>query len=195
VKYQSPTYAGLKSFYDFNLLKLLKYPVLSDHTRRSYPLMLYGSFWYQYLPESNFKANLTPAGYLGSVIYLFALLPTLLLLIGFLKIVYSLKKLSIIWAQDKTFHGTVFYEAVSLFLLLSNLFVIIFLAFKYDVYSVFQGRFLFPSFFSFIILLNAGLSYVQENHPAWQKIIYPLLSCLYLLFILYFGIEIYMKIV
>jgi len=195
IKYQSPTYAGFKSLYDVNVLKLVKYPVLSEHTQHAYLLMLYASFWYQYLPESDFKANLTGAKYLGSLIYILALLPTFLFLAGFLKTASFIKKLFKLPGLISINSGSTVYEVVCLLLLASNFLVFILLACKYDVYSAFQGRFLFPSLFSLVVLFNSGFRYLQKKLPGAQKVVFPLMICLDLLFILYFGIEIFRKVI
>ncbi len=187
---QKCMYGGLKSVYDINLLKLCRYPVLCDETRHSYPLMLYGTFWYQHIPESNFTGNGTIYRYLGSVIYIFALLPTLLFFIGFFKILFSIKGLF----NDRDLNNPAFnksvYELISLFLLLSNLLLVIIAGAKYNTWGCFQSRLLFASFFSVIILFNSGLDYIEKGRAIIKRSVYLWLSCLYFLFIVYFGIEI-----
>src|SRR5437870_926083 len=80
---QQPTWLGSYSLFDFNLLRLVRHPVISASTVHSYPLMIYGSFWYSLIPESTFHGNLVPPfNRLGSMIYLLALCPTLLMLVG-----------------------------------------------------------------------------------------------------------------
>ena len=191
VKYQGPVNNGLKSLYDINVFKLAKYPVLSEQTKHSYPLMIFGSFWYQYIPESDFKANLTGAKYLGSAIYLLALLPTFLFLLGFFRIVLSLKDLFA--SPGRVYPVRPAYEAAALLILLLNSLVFVIFGWRYNVYSAFQGRFLFPSFFSFILLLNSGLIFLEARPRIWRRAVYPLIACLYLLFVAYFGVEIFNK--
>jgi 4-amino-4-deoxy-L-arabinose transferase-like glycosyltransferase len=190
VNSQRPTYIGLKSIYDINVLKLFKYPTISTHTAHSYPLLLYGTFWYQYIFESNFKANTTVFKNLGSYIYTLALLPTLLFLTGFLRILFSIRSAVSRKEPNALLLNNTTYEVISLFLLLSNSLVIIFIGVRYDIWSAFQSRYLFPSLFSIIILFNSGLDYVRRRYSNAEKVVYPLLNCLYFLFILYFIIEI-----
>lgn len=77
------SYRGLSSYLDVNVFKLVPNPVLSPSTSGSYPVILYATFWYQYVPESSFIGNRKrPEMYLGSVIYIAALLPTVIFLIG-----------------------------------------------------------------------------------------------------------------
>ena len=188
-KLQRTTYKGLSSFYDVNILKLCKYPTVSNHTSHSYPLMLYGTFWYQYIQQLNFFGNTTKSEYLGKYIYILAILPTLLFFIGVFRILFSIRSTFICEKLYESFNAS-FYESVSLFLLLSNLILVIITGIKYDVWSCFQSRYLFPSFFSIIILFNSGLDYLRGRHAIVQEVVYALLRCLFLLFILYFIIEV-----
>jgi 4-amino-4-deoxy-L-arabinose transferase-like glycosyltransferase len=190
---QRPTYAGLKSIYDINIFKLCRHPTISEYTRHSYPLMLYGTFWYQFISESNFKGNMTKFRYLGSLIYILALLPTLLFFIGFSRILFSIKSALSRKKPDEPEFNKITYEAISLLLLFSNSLMTIYLGGKYDIWSLFQSRYLFPSFFSIIILFNSGLDYTGRRWAIAQKVVYPLLSCLYWAFILYFSVEIVRK--
>jgi hypothetical protein len=48
------SYRGLASYLDFNIFQLVPKPALSKATYGSYPVILYATFWYQYIPESNF---------------------------------------------------------------------------------------------------------------------------------------------
>jgi 4-amino-4-deoxy-L-arabinose transferase-like glycosyltransferase len=82
---QKPTYVGMTSLYDVNLLELVKHPTYSDHTRFSYPLLLYGTFWYPYYMEASSGSALD---YLGSAIYVVALIPSLVMFIGFLHLLF-----------------------------------------------------------------------------------------------------------
>ena len=190
---QRPTYVNLKTFvFDINILKLCKYPTYSEYTRHSLPLLLYGTFWYQYFRESNFKGNRTKSKYLGSCIYLLALLPTSLFFIGFFRILFSIKYIFHYKYKelDEQNFNKIIYEASSLLLLLMNLALVIIAGIKYDVFSCYQARLLFPSFFAIIILFNSGLDFLEKRMQVFKKKAYLLLRCLFLLFILYFCIEI-----
>ncbi len=186
---QRHTYAGLRSFYDVNIFKLCRHPISSKDIRHSYPLMLYGSFWEQSPLYKLGKLNKTVL-YLRSLIYIFAMLPTLLFFIGFLRILFSVKCVFSLKQSNVTPFNKITYETISLFLFLSNLLAIIYLGAKYDIWSVFHSRLLFPSFFPFVILFNSGLDYVRSKWPIVQKAVYQLLGCLYLLFVMSFSIEI-----
>ena len=76
---------GLRPYVDFNLLRLMASPSLQPGqynlsspttTIGSYPLLLYGTFWFQHIPESNFTgAAHKPFSYIGSVIFAVAVVP------------------------------------------------------------------------------------------------------------------------
>jgi len=189
-----PMYIGLesvlKSISDVNILKLLRYPTVSEHTNRSYLLLLYGTFWYQYIPESNFEGNMTVFKYLGSCIYVLALVPTLIFFIGSFKILFSIKNLFRHKISEELLFNNTIYEAISLFLLLSSLLMIIILGVKQDLWSWFQSRYMFPCFFSVIILFNSGLKYINRKNKMIQNIATYSMVCLFFLFITYFVIEI-----
>ena len=51
---QQKSYRGWRSFLDANVLALVRSPSLSARTSGAYPLLLYGSFWYSHVHESNF---------------------------------------------------------------------------------------------------------------------------------------------
>ena len=76
-------YKGLASYLNFNIFKLVPEPVLSKATYSDYPVIFYATFWYQYIPESNFIGDRSrPTMYVGSVLYMLALFPTGVFLLG-----------------------------------------------------------------------------------------------------------------
>ncbi|MDI6741845.1 MAG: glycosyltransferase family 39 protein, partial [Smithella sp.] len=90
---QKPTLQGISSFVDFNILKLVETPTVSSSTLHSLPLLFYGTFWYEYIPESSFRGNLTNLSKVGSLIYVIALIPTMLIFLGLMRILSSLPSL------------------------------------------------------------------------------------------------------
>jgi len=202
---QRPTYRGLDSIYDINLLKLISHPTISPHTKHSYPLMLYGSFWYQYVPDAihntpiplwntyffnktHFNGNGSKFTFWGSLIYIVALLPTFFFFLGFIKIIlaslYNYKELG-----EKHFEKITFQTA-SLFLFFMNLVLVIYAGIKYDVWSCFQSRLLLPSFFAIILFYAEGLECIMEKGAVVRNGILLSSVFLLLLFIGYFSLEI-----
>jgi len=167
--------------------------------------MLYGTFWYQYKPEStyttkiplwstyffsksNYRENTSKYIYLGSLIYILVLLPTSIIFLGFLKIISSIpfnyKNLS------EAHFNKITYELSSLLLLIIYLFLTICAGYKFDAWSCFQSRLFFPAFSSIILLFNSGFDWIIKRYNKIQNIILITLICLFILFIGYFGVEI-----
>ena len=188
---QRPTWIGLWSLFDINLLKLVREPIISAATVHSYPLMIYGSFWYALVPESTFLSNLiAPFNRLGSLIYLVALVPTLLTFIGAGRIgIATLRHLGGNAGAGDFAEGTrTVYESFCLMTLLLNLFLIIFVGWRSDVWSVFQGRLLFPSYCAVLLSLNCGLERAAGSRLL-NPLVQGLLSVLIGLFLAYFAVE------
>lgn len=188
---QKPTWIGLWSLFDINLLKLVREPIISVATVHSYPLMIYGSFWYALVPESTFLSNLIPPfNRLGSLIHLVALIPTVLMLIGAGRAGMTLFRLCSESPEEK--HSAVetrtVYEGVCLIILLLNLLLILFVGWRSDVWSVFQGRLLFPSYCAALLVLNGGMERVTGS-TLLNSIVQSSLSVLMGLFLAYFLIE------
>src|SRR5215831_6863460 len=133
---QRPTWIGSRSLFDFNVLKLASNPVISASTVHSYPLMIYGSFWYSFIPESTFRSNLIPPFHrLGSMIYLVALCPTLLMLAGVVRIGMAAMRFGF-WSlpeSDQEARDRLVYEGSLLLTLLLNFFLILAVGWRYDV--------------------------------------------------------------
>jgi len=194
IKNFRPTYAGLRSFYDINVLKLVAYPTKSEYTKKSYPLVMYGTFWYQYISESNFRGNLGEFRYIGSMVYLLAVLPTSVFLLGFFRILYSARLLSNYKELDETLFDRIAFEVTSLLLLFTNLLMVVYVGLKYDIWFAFQSRYLFTCFFAIMLMLYSGLDYLRKTPRFVQRCVYFDLMFLYLSFILYFSVEIWLKI-
>lgn len=90
---------------------------------------------------------------------------------------------------NKQYMRRIIFEVSSVLLLLMNILLVVIAGLKYDVWSCFQSRLLFPSFFAIILLFNSGLNSIEKRSVFTQKIVYRLLTCLFSLFILYFLIE------
>lgn len=187
---QGSTYAGPSSFYDANILKLVKHPVVSEFTRHSYPLLLYGTLWYQYIPESSLRGNLTPLNCLGSCIYLLALIPTVLFLLGFFSLISRIGCLFHVRRLGDEEFRTAAYHFTALALLVSNTAIIFALGLKHDIWSWFQSRYLFTSLPAILLLFNAGLKLLERAPDEVRFAVNAGLVGLYSAFILYFGTEI-----
>ena len=80
---QQQTYQGTLSYINFDFPRLLSSPSFSLSTERSYPLMLYATFWYQHVPECSFiGSSHRPFTFLAGAIYVLALVPTVVFFAG-----------------------------------------------------------------------------------------------------------------
>jgi 4-amino-4-deoxy-L-arabinose transferase-like glycosyltransferase len=163
---QRPTWTGIGSLLDFNILKLVWEPIASASTVHSYPLMLYGTFWYSFLPESTFRSNLLEFfDRIGSLIYLTALWPTVLMLIGAGKIGISASKTSSLTTtvQIASSSDRIIFEATVILTLVLNILLVVSVGWRYDVWSVFQARLIFPAYIGVLIALNSGLEWTESS--------------------------------
>ena len=55
------------------------------------------------------------------------------------------------------------YEGSLLLTLLLNFFLILAVGWRYDVWSVFQGRLLFPSYFVLLLAFSAGMDWAEAS--------------------------------
>ena len=192
---QQPTWVGLRSLLDFNVLKLMQTPVISVSTVHSYPLLIYGSFWYSLIPESTFVSNLTPPlNRLGSLIYLLALCPTLLMLVGASRTGMAILRLS----SAKPMPGMyvldrLIYEGTLLLIFLFNLSLVLLVGWRYDVWTVFQGRLLFPSYFALLLAFSGGLEWVKPSHLL-NHATRSLMTALIALFVAYLIVDVWLAI-
>lgn len=189
------TYQGPKSFYAFNLPRLVKRPTIYNgdfELLHVYPIVMYATFWYKYADlENDYHLGVkTNFKYIGSLIYLVALIPTVVILLGlwllatqsiqFLRSFSSLSEKEAIIALERT---------TWLALLLMSVALVLVAGFKYDAWSCFHGRLFLQSFFSLLAMLYTGLSYLQSRHTFIFKLSSLGIICLAFLYCFYFGIE------
>lgn len=190
---QKPTWIGAASLLDFNILKLVHDPAISASTVHSYPLMIYGSFWYAFVPESTFYSNLVaPFHRLGSMIYLVALCPTILMSIGASRIGMAGIRALRPSRMEQNLSDRIIFELTALLILLSNLSLIIAVGWISDVWSVFQGRLLFPSYFAALVTLHSGLERIESSRFK-ANLVSSFLAALVVLFLAYFIVEFWLS--
>ena len=178
--------------FDVNILKLVRDPVVSASTVHSYPLMIYGSFWYSLIPESTFHGNLiAPFNRLGSMIYLAALGPTFLMAVGASRMAMATIRLGFRTATEHNpaDQSRIIYEGTLLLTVLLNLVLIVSVGWRYDVWSVFQGRLLFPSYFALILALNSGMEWAESSRRK-SNAVRCFMVALLVLFLAYMIVEI-----
>jgi 4-amino-4-deoxy-L-arabinose transferase-like glycosyltransferase len=164
---QQRSYRGAASFFDVNLWKLLASPAVSTKTEDAYPLLLYGTFWYQHIPESNFMGDRrAPFFYLGSAIYVFALVPTLAFFVGLFLLLKRLPRFVATCDLSQQRDQRLLAVFVTVAFLFGNLALILAVALKYHVWTLMQGRLLFPSFCGLLIPFGVGVAAFAGNDRA-----------------------------
>jgi 4-amino-4-deoxy-L-arabinose transferase-like glycosyltransferase len=186
------SYRGFRSFADVNVGRLLISPIVSPVTDGSYPVLLYGTFWYQHIPESNFRGLIaSPFRYLGSVIFALALIPTAAFFTGLGKLVRQfpamLRRVDASQADaDAEVQRRLAISALAL-ILVSQVALLAATALRYHEWSIFQARFLFPWFFSGIAAFSEGF---PPAASASARILAAAMATLTALFLLYLSSEI-----
>jgi 4-amino-4-deoxy-L-arabinose transferase-like glycosyltransferase len=158
---QRRSYRGWRSFADFDLTKLVASPSVSDLTNGSYPVLLYGTFWYQHNPISNF-AWLTPVNRLAQLIYLIATIPTLAFLIGAVGLIRRAPELMINVQHAANLAPKVAIRYASAAALVLNLGMLVVTVLKYHVWSIMDARLLYPSLFGGLVIFSSGVEIVSR---------------------------------
>lgn len=160
---QRPVYVGPSTIFDANVLKLVREPTLSESTRYSYPLLLYGTFWYKYIDiENNFFGCLTGWRILGSAIYLLALPTTLAGIAGCLfALVGGLARLPAAFRRDPVADASAGadsdFRLYSMVALLLSVALVVTAGVMFDAWSCFQSRLFFAGFFAVMLAVGNGM--------------------------------------
>jgi 4-amino-4-deoxy-L-arabinose transferase-like glycosyltransferase len=193
---QQPTWLGLRSLFDFNLLHLVRHPVISTFTVHSYPLMLYGSFWYALIPESTFHSNVAPPfDRLGSILYVVALCPTILMAVGAARMGMAAFAFGSRIKPDAGAYvrERIVYEGNLLLIFLLNFLLILAAGWRYDVWSIFQGRLLFPSYFALLVAFSRGMEWAESSRVL-ARIVRYLMIALIVLFLANLIVDVWLAI-
>jgi len=178
IRKHAATYRGIWSYVDINVLKLIPDPVLSDKTSGSLPCVFYGTFWYQYIPESNFIGNRSrPSMYIGSAIYIAALIPSLIFILGW---AVSLK--------PGKLEGAALANCMSAFLILFTGLMFLPAEIKYHIWSQAQARFLFPAIPACCAVFAEGVARAERS-VALRRVLAVCMWVLVGLFLFYFFTE------
>ena len=196
---QKAHYLGFRSYVDVDLVGLIRAPTLvsdgDQYIVPGYPVLLYATFFYQYIPEFNFTGNWhAPVKYLGSLIYVVGVLPTAVFVVGLISLCKQLPRIINTFDPRSAEKCGELCVCVAVCLLLSNIGLIFVTVLKYHVWSVMQARLLFPSMTGIIGAFGAGVEIVCRN--AWTaSILNILMILLTALFCLYLSSEVAHQIV
>ncbi len=163
------SYIGLKSFFLFDFKRLILNPTFYEgdfYLEHLHSILLYATFWYKYMePFNGFElGSQTSFKYIGSMIYVAGLLPTLLILLGFVR--KSISSFSFL-ASFKNLNSALFAkrleESAWVSMLVLSFILVMMAGLKYDVWVCFQSRLLLQSFFPILWLLYVGLDSLQKK--------------------------------
>ncbi len=189
------TYLGPRSFYGFHLVRLMKSPTIYNGDPKLmhvYPIIMYSTFWYKFADlENDYNLGVkTRFKYIGSLIYLAALIPTLLILLGLgVFINQSIRFISKIPSLDVAEFKENLEKTTWLGLLLVSVALVLIAGYKYDAWSCFHGRLFSQAFFSLLAMLYAGLLFLQSRTVMLYKIGLWNMIGLAILYSIYFGVE------
>ncbi len=187
---QRVSYRGVASFFDFNLFKLVASPTLSKGTASAYPLLLYGTFWYQHIPESNFVISRhNPLNYLGSAFYILGIIPTIVAVFGIVMLLKESPRILLDFDSSRIADRRRLLALANLAFLFGNLAIVIAGAAKYHVWSLMQGRLLFPSLWGFLLPFAFGCCLLEGTK--WPRLTLQFaMEVLFICTITYFSWEI-----
>jgi hypothetical protein len=151
--------------------------------------LTYGSFWYQHIPEGNFLGGRhRPYYYVGSLIYVFALAPTGLFCLGLIALVRRAPCWAEVFDPKDAETRRWLCTCLAASLLLGNYALMLVTVAKYHVWSVMQGRLLFPSMAGFVLVFGVGVEVAARFKTAAFLLKICMIS-LVALFGIYFASE------
>ena len=180
---------GWSTAYDINVIELIRQPVLNPHNSFSIPLLMYATLWYPHIPSSSFGGNWHGYQWVGSILYAVAIIPTLILIVGFALGLGMTLRLLEHPARWSVAAPPALAVAASILMLLSNLFVVLAAGLKFDVWSCFQSRLCFQSMVPAIVLFGLGMEAMPKSgsaHRMIHAICWTTAACC----VLYFVVEI-----
>lgn len=174
---QRPTIVGARSWFDVDITKLVREPYAELRgggwmNLQSVPLLLYATLWHPYTPVSNFRGTWSSAQVIARATYLLAIPATLLIIGGWIAGVRRPRA----W--------------IPLIFLASNLAIVLAAGVKYDAWSNFQSRLLFPAFAAIALGYAWGIEWCGRKSPALARFVDVACMALYAAFLTYFAIEI-----
>jgi hypothetical protein len=164
---QRPTFIDWASYLSCNIFQLLSNPYLGEATRYSPLLVFYGTFWQQWVPESQ---------YFRHVPQLAPWIPVALYVLGLL---LPLGLLRAMWRHARD--GRIVFHLGLIVALTAIAFVT---GWRYDIWSWFQGRYVFTVIGSLAVVSAAG----WETLPA-RRAVQCSLGLLWLTCIGYLAVE------
>lgn len=186
------TYHGLASACDINILKLVWHPVWSDATQHSIPLVLYGTFWYDYFGQSGqIGYRLHQSRWIGSYLDLVGGFPAVFLMLGVVVALGSLIRWTTAEAHSISGLKLLKFAVVGAFL--GNILMLLLVFRKFDAACTLQARYLFPTVIGAFVLCDIAVNWANKKlnmapmFNLWQASYKTAALC-------YFGAELALRI-
>jgi 4-amino-4-deoxy-L-arabinose transferase-like glycosyltransferase len=188
---QRGTIIGVQSFTDFDLVRLVKNPFERRRTLHSVPLLLYATTWYSFIRSSNFGLlRRTKWRWVARIACLAGIVPTALGLIGLGRMLRSVAEVRRLRALPEPQFVALGQRTTATVLLLATLGIVIWAGVKYDVWTCFQGRLVFPALLSVMLLVATGFDGVVSWRPGAARWLTGALLASYAVWGAYYAFEV-----
>jgi len=182
---------GMQSFTDFDVPRLVLNPLERQRTLHSVPLMLYATTWYSYIRDSNFRlTRRTGWGWLARLLCLAGVVPTALAAIGLGRVLGGVGDVARLRELSEPDYVAFGQRITATVLFLATAGIVIWAGVRYDNFTCFQGRLIFPVFFSGLLLLAEGFDGVVGRWTGARRWLNPMLAASYVVFGVYFAVEV-----
>jgi 4-amino-4-deoxy-L-arabinose transferase-like glycosyltransferase len=188
---QRGTIRGPSSFVTFDLPRLVAAPYGQRHVRHSVPMLLYATTWWPYVRDSNFTRTRQPGWRLvASLLCLAGLVPTALGLVGLARLGARWRNVASVPSLPEAEYRELGMRLTAAGTLLATLGIVVAAGVKYDVWSCFQGRLLFPAILGALLLFAAGFDGVVARRPGTARWLHGAMAAAYLAFGAYYVVEV-----
>jgi 4-amino-4-deoxy-L-arabinose transferase-like glycosyltransferase len=185
------TITGVASFGDFDVPRLVATPFERRKTLHSIPLLLYATTWYSYIRDSNLgRIRRTGWKWVASLLCLAGILPTALGLIGLGRALRGVSDVAELRTLPEPRFVALGQRTTATVLLLATLGIVMWAGVKYDVWTCFQGRLLFPVLLSGLLLLANGFDVVVAWRSGARRWLTGALLTSYAIWGLYYVVEV-----
>lgn len=163
---QKGVWVGPKTLCNVNLKRLLRHPYVYNGdpvVMTSLPLLFYATFWNKFADlENNFNLAVKNLSFrfLAVLIYIFALFPTLVMILG--GVLMTVRPLAVLKRWDGVNKEQLFSFALLLLVIFSFLLVIV-AGLKYDIWSCFHSRLALQAFFGLMFMCYSGFVFLKEK--------------------------------
>jgi 4-amino-4-deoxy-L-arabinose transferase-like glycosyltransferase len=188
---ESGAITGVSSFTDFDVPRLVVTPFERRKTLHSVPLLLYATTWYSYIRDSNFgRMRRTGWKWVASLLCLAGIVPTALGLIGLGRALRGVGEVAELRTLSEPRFVALGQRTTATVLLLATLGIVVWAGVKYDVWTCFQGRLLFPVMFCGLLLLANGFDALVASRVAARRWLTGALVMSYAFWGVYYVVEV-----